>query len=408
MEVPFSEVDVSVMEINSNEVSPSKCIINWPSKSSVLETPERKRFRHSLSFGDSGLGSSLFSSPPDTVSMRPIKTSPLLRTPTDRSGRSADSYYCTATPSPIRSFVHMSSYSSAFSSPELRKCSVSNQELRLSNPENATGYQFSGASLCKNRANPINMASGDIIAHSRPLSVKQYHFTTPSTSRASNRALILPSPGRDFGTENEEKVADITIPYGIPETPSKCFGESIDRSMFGADDFAEIATSTPMRDIADGQMEVVSFHSSYPRIFEQPSGPLESSICDSFEAPVAVPGVFVSPSKITLSAGGSSFGRSRSSNQKYSGTLVEEDRLSANAFTEKQRRTDDSGYMDAEKSRGPEFRESDSRPFKPPIKPLKPFSRLWSQITFGETKHQREMTRYAHSFLEDNSTSSIK
>lgn len=36
----------------------------WPSKSSVLTTPERKRSRRSTSFADSGLGSSIFGSPP--------------------------------------------------------------------------------------------------------------------------------------------------------------------------------------------------------------------------------------------------------------------------------------------------------------------------------------------------------
>lgn len=38
--------------------------MDWPSKTSILETPERKRCRRSTSFADSGLGSSLFGSPP--------------------------------------------------------------------------------------------------------------------------------------------------------------------------------------------------------------------------------------------------------------------------------------------------------------------------------------------------------
>lgn len=55
------------MEVDSHEFSPSRCTVNWPSKSSVLETPERKRFQHSISFSDSGLGSSLLRTPPDQV-----------------------------------------------------------------------------------------------------------------------------------------------------------------------------------------------------------------------------------------------------------------------------------------------------------------------------------------------------
>uniref|UniRef100_A0A183EB54 Uncharacterized protein n=1 Tax=Gongylonema pulchrum TaxID=637853 RepID=A0A183EB54_9BILA len=67
--------------------------VQWPSKSSILETPERKRFRHSESFADSGLGSSLFGSPPCKLitvaaNAQTLKTPPRWISPTTDSSES--------------------------------------------------------------------------------------------------------------------------------------------------------------------------------------------------------------------------------------------------------------------------------------------------------------------------------
>ncbi|VDD87025.1 unnamed protein product [Enterobius vermicularis] len=403
--VRLFDIGATVMEVDSHEFSPSRCTVNWPSKSSVLETPERKRFQHSISFSDSGLGSSLLRTPPDQESMKPLKTSPLLRTPTDRSGRSVDSFCCNATPSPIKSFVHMSSYSSTFSSPEIRKCSLSRHELRLSNPENATSYKFSGDTFIKNRGSPINMTSSDIITQNRPFSVRQNHMTAPSTSRASNRALVLPSPSNDAGIENDEKAADVTIPYAILETPSKGLGfDPIDKNFFGVDDFMGVATSTPLRDINEGHVDMMAFPVNYPRLYEQTSGPLEGSICESLEAPGPVSGLFTSPSKITLSnayPNGPRFVDRSLSEPSYNEVVP--DRPRPAFFTRGRENFIDNSYSVAESASLTNVNVTEPRPFRVPTKSLKPFSRSWSKIVFGETREQRELTRRAHTFMETHS-----
>uniref|UniRef100_A0A0N5B127 Protein aurora borealis n=1 Tax=Syphacia muris TaxID=451379 RepID=A0A0N5B127_9BILA len=405
------------MEVDLHQLSPSNCSVNWPSKSSVLETPERKRFQHSISFVDSGLGSSLYNTSPNQVSMKPMKTSPLLRTPTDRSNRSAENLCCNVTPSPIKSFVHMSSYSSAFSSPEVRKCSVSKHELRLSNPENATSYQFSGISFLKNRENPINMVNGDIVTHGRPLAVKQYHAATPSTSRAPIRALVFSSSSGVEGIENDEAVADVTIPYTLPQTPSKGFEfDSMDKSMFGADDFFEIPTSTPLRDIGDNNVEGMPFPMQYPRLFEQASGPLEGSICDSFEVPAPSSAIFVSPGRMTLNNGSAQYNEP---NPAFAGgsTNCTPDSSSQDAFLErsggsalKKEAGEQCGndvYMGSGSMKTFESSSVNFEPFQPPTEYPEPFSSQWSTIVFGDTCYQRELTKYAHSFLEAHSSDSF-
>mgnify|MGYP004444490069 FL=1 len=394
------------MEDDLHEPSPSSCSVNWPSKSSVLETPERQRFQNSISFVDSGLGSSLFNSPTDQVPMKSLKTSPLLRTPTDRSVRSVENFCMNATPSPIKSFVHMSSCSSIFSSPEIRKCSVSKHELRLSNPENATSYQFSGNSFTKNCGSPINMTSNDIIMRSKPLSVKQYYFTTPSTSRVSNRALNLPSPSENVDIENEEGI-DVTFPYTNPQTPSKGFElDPAERSLFEADDLFEFPTSTPLRDTVCNRGDIAPFQVHYPRIFEQASGPLESSICDSTEVTAPVSDIIVSPSKITLSSAFCSNNYPHPADQSlpepsYRETFLDHSKLNSSGRERENRECN--AYVSPGMTEPFEFNDTDFKPFQPPTKRLEPFSRSWSEIVFGNTRHQRELTRHAHTFLEAQS-----
>lgn len=41
--------------------------VDWPSPISILDSPERKRAMLSKSFADSGLGSTIFGTPPDKV-----------------------------------------------------------------------------------------------------------------------------------------------------------------------------------------------------------------------------------------------------------------------------------------------------------------------------------------------------
>uniref|UniRef100_A0A0R3Q4X1 CKK domain-containing protein n=1 Tax=Brugia timori TaxID=42155 RepID=A0A0R3Q4X1_9BILA len=62
----------------------------WPSKNSILTTPERKRSRRSMSFADSGLGSSIFGSPP-SKSVTISDTAPMLKTPTRKRSPNTNS-----------------------------------------------------------------------------------------------------------------------------------------------------------------------------------------------------------------------------------------------------------------------------------------------------------------------------
>ncbi|VDM37981.1 unnamed protein product [Toxocara canis] len=266
--------------------------VKWPSKSSILETPERERYRHSTSFADSGLGSSLFGSPP-TEQIGGTAASPILRTPTTKASCPSGSE---STPSPLRSFIHISSYSASFSSPELW-CAPSGSNLRLSNPANATGFRFSGAS----------MRDSDLRTHGRPLCDVQQLTSSPTTSRPINRFLELPATTstkfvfagyhaivdaiclnviRFYFSLSEENIAqdgsaDVTIPYSQPETPSKGFGiEMLERKIFEEDAFSTIATSTPLRDdeVCFTHLRMPPIDTDIYHVPEQANGPLESSL----------------------------------------------------------------------------------------------------------------------------------
>ncbi|MFH4981956.1 hypothetical protein AB6A40_008665 [Gnathostoma spinigerum] len=162
---------------------------SWPSRTSILETPERTRCRLSISFADSGLGSSMFGSPPnsqETVSTSP----PVLRTPTGSVGGSISRPKRSTSPSPIRNFVHMSPYSSSFSSP-IHGSSPS--RLQLSNPEHATGFRFSGANLRKGELFD-NLTNFEARKNECSATTSSPHHTKRTTgSRVINRCLNMPS-----------------------------------------------------------------------------------------------------------------------------------------------------------------------------------------------------------------------
>ncbi|MFH4983114.1 hypothetical protein AB6A40_009823 [Gnathostoma spinigerum] len=197
----------------------------------------------------------------------------------------------------------------------------------------------------------------------------------------------------------EESSADQTIPYtnAEPETPSKCFGdESLDRSMFEDGDFTVFGTSTPLRDdegfhyFSRFASTVGTYYADLDCIPEQANGPLESSLCD-LRSGLPDPGVpFLRPylpiSKMVDAVSSkplSELDNIIAVNKEVARTMHSKDLTTVHHFS-----------RDTNKL----------KPFRPPVKRLKPFSRRWLQITFGETDHQVEMTRLAHSFLRSVET----
>lgn len=365
----------------------------WPSKSSILETPERKRYRHSVSFADSGLGSSLFGSPP-TEQLGANTSSPTLRTPTTKANYSNGSE---STPSPLRSFIHISSYSASFSSPELR-CSPSSSNLRLSNPTNATGFRFSGASVSDN----------EFRVHGRPLSDVQ-HFTMPSSSRPINRFLELPaSTSTNVSDENalEEGSADVTIPYSQPETPSKGFGvEMLERKIFEEDAFSTITTSTPLRDeeMCFPHLPIPTMNVDVYRVPEQANGPLESSICEPLHVGSIPSAEFLfSPNSAPKASPLESSPIVRSPLKSFpmqSAMAVDEIAPSLNDISKTQ--------VEQQTATSQRKNSAMVHAFRSPKRRFKPFSKGWMKIACGGTDAQVKMTRLAHEFLNSRQSDQL-
>ncbi|KHN75809.1 hypothetical protein Tcan_10682 [Toxocara canis] len=361
--------------------------VKWPSKSSILETPERERYRHSTSFADSGLGSSLFGSPP-TEQIGGTAASPILRTPTTKASCPSGSE---STPSPLRSFIHISSYSASFSSPELW-CAPSGSNLRLSNPANATGFRFSGAS----------MRDSDLRTHGRPLCDVQQLTSSPTTSRPINRFLELPATtSTNLSEENiaQDGSADVTIPYSQPETPSKGFGiEMLERKIFEEDAFSTIATSTPLRDdeVCFTHLRMPPIDTDIYHVPEQANGPLESSICDPSRVGSNPPTEFLFPPNTTPRVSpikSCSVMRPPLKMFTQSALSTEEGVSSSNDVSKRTVAAEQPVANPRYKSQPTEHI------FRTPKRRFKPFSKGWMKIACGGTAAQIKMTRLAHEFL---------
>ncbi|EFO23806.2 hypothetical protein LOAG_04682 [Loa loa] len=246
----------------------------WPSKSSVLTTPERKRSRRSMSFADSGLGSSIFGSPPSKpITM--LDTAPTLKTPTRKKSPNTTS---PSSQSPLKSFLHVSAFSDAFCPPE--NCSPPSK-FRLSDPGKAVEYRFSGTSVPENET-PINMADDAL------------NGAIPSTSFKDSS--FRPS----LDDENDDNVTDSVISYGMVETPSKGFKNEMNIAAGFIDDSFSLLTSTPLHISPNDEISRShAFLPSHYTIPEQANGPLESSLCEPVDQFRLHTAGFLSPVKST-------------------------------------------------------------------------------------------------------------
>ncbi|VDK44303.1 unnamed protein product [Anisakis simplex] len=378
----------------------------WPSKSSILETPERKRYRLSTSFADSGLGSSIFGSPPAEQISGSTNTSPLLRTPTTKTNGSRSG--SESTPSPLRSFIHISSYSSSFSSPELR-ASPSDRNLRLSNPANAIGFRFSGGAFMKATSSDLDSSS----VHQGRSLTDERERTSTCCARPINRSLQLSPATTSYCVKDENNVgaeeanADVTIPYAQPETPSKGFGvEMLERRILAVDDaFRSVTTSTPLREVEFTSVRIPSIDSSdIYRVPEQANGPLESSICDhdslQIDSSATEYGPLQSQQVATIySSQCSPFIRSPlktfSSYQQCAVSSSEQMLSASNSLAV---RVDANSQVCKPELEDQPLSEN-AAIFRTPKRRPKPYSRGWMQIACGRTAAQLRMTRLAREFL---------
>ncbi|VDO34287.1 unnamed protein product [Onchocerca flexuosa] len=243
----------------------------WPSKSSVLGTPERKRSRRSISFADSGLGSSIFGSPPSKSITMP-DTATTLKTPTRKKSPNTNS---PSSQSPLKqvllSFLHVSAFSDAFCPPE--NCSPPSK-FRLSDPGKAVEYRFSGTSVPENET-PINMADDALNGAVPSTSFKDSSFR--SACRSLEIQLTCSLTRSSLDDENDDNVTDSAISYGMVETPSKGFKNEMNMAAGFIDDSFSLLTSTPLH---IGSNDDISrnhaFIPSHYTIPEQANGPLES------------------------------------------------------------------------------------------------------------------------------------
>ncbi|OZC10544.1 hypothetical protein X798_02293 [Onchocerca flexuosa] len=361
----------------------------WPSKSSVLGTPERKRSRRSISFADSGLGSSIFGSPPSKSITMP-DTATTLKTPTRKKSPNTNS---PSSQSPLKqvllsSFLHVSAFSDAFCPPE--NCSPPSK-FRLSDPGKAVEYRFSGTSVPENET-PINMADDALNGAVPSTSFKDSSFR--SACRSLEIQLTCSLTRSSLDDENDDNVTDSAISYGMVETPSKGFKNEMNMAAGFIDDSFSLLTSTPLH---IGSNDDISrnhaFIPSHYTIPEQANGPLESSLCEPVDQFRLHTASFLSPVKST----------------DAETIVLPVTRISqAEKINPSQRRIEQfyprliSNSTAANSSRVC-LRESNynNRPFRPPTKALKVNSKKWLQITCGETPHQMEMTRMAKFFLDN-------
>ncbi|VDK85726.1 unnamed protein product [Litomosoides sigmodontis] len=371
----FVKVDDLTMKKMEREDASRKSMrhrgnFQWPSKNSVLTTPERKRSRGSTSFADSGLGSSIFGSPPS----KPViisDTAPMLRTPTRKKSSSTNS---SSPQSPLKSFLHISAFSDAFCPPE--NCSPPSK-FRLSDPGKAVEYRFSGANVPESET-PINMADDALSGAMPSTSFKNWFFRlTPDD-------------------ENDDGIMDTAASYGTVETPSKGFKNEMNMAASFIDDNFSLLTSASLHmGSTDDISKSHAFISSHYTIPEQANGPLESSLCepvDHFRLHSAdiSSSVTSSDSEATILP---ELKIIEAENARLSPQRVER-------FYHKSRTASSSSRMCLREA------NSNCRPFKPPTKALKVNSKRWFQITCGETPHQIEMTRMAKIFLSSTEANS--
>ncbi|VDM95348.1 unnamed protein product [Thelazia callipaeda] len=329
--------------------------VQWPSISSVLETPERKRSRRSTSFADSGLGSSLFGSPPSKAINISV-TVPALKTPTRRKSNTSSP----SSQSPLkqimpdtrelnsftldsrRSFLHVSAYSESFSPPE--SCSPPSR-FRLSNPGKANCIKYLLFYCAISR-----------------ISIQWSQYTENGSADKSS-----------YDDENDDGILDCTSSYVKVETPSKAFSNDMSLSTSFFDDSYSYLTSTPMNS-SDDVLQSTSIIPSHYTIPEQANGPLESSLCEPFDqfrlpdTDFMFPMMSTDTESLVLPV-------TRISPQERKINLINPELVG--------------DFVSGIPTRLC-LRETNcnNKPFKPPKKTLRVNSKKWFQITCGKTPHQ--------------------
>lgn len=347
----------------------------WPSKSSVLETPERKRSRCSTSFADSGLGSSIFGSPPSKWVTVPVLDT--LKTPTKKKSPNMSS---PNSPSSLRSFLHVSPYSDAFVRPN--SCSPPSK-IRLTNPGKAVEFKFSGVNVPELEL-PINMADDEVSGAVPSTSFKDSSLRSACRSLGSQLTRSLTRSSAE--DENEDNVMEISVPL---ETPSKGFRNELNMATNYVDDGFSLLTPIPMLggpsdyDCSRSQL----YLSSHYTVPEQANGPLESSLCESVDQFRVHDTEFCPMTESVISS-----------------TMRTSPTEDAVPVYRKVGNVNQRFYYISNSSNQSRtcLREANNinRPFRPPKRALKVNSKRWLQITCGETPHQMEMTRMAKFFMD--------
>uniref|UniRef100_A0A915PLV0 Uncharacterized protein n=1 Tax=Setaria digitata TaxID=48799 RepID=A0A915PLV0_9BILA len=271
----------------------------WPSKSSVLETPERKRSRRSTSFADSGLGSSIFGSPPSKSVTMP-DTAPTLKTPTRKKSPNTNS---PSSQSPLKQVYFLQLAAVKYINETLAMLLVKVLDFsKIITPTSSETdktikieYRFSGTSVPENET-PINMADDALNGAVPSTSFKDSSFRSACRSLETQLNCALTRSSLD--DENDDSMMDSAISYGMVETPSKGFKNEMNMAAGFIDDSFSLLTSTPLHmgsndDISRGH----AFIPSHYTIPEQANGPLESSLCEPVDQFGLQTAGFLSPVK---------------------------------------------------------------------------------------------------------------
>uniref|UniRef100_A0A914EFU8 Uncharacterized protein n=1 Tax=Acrobeloides nanus TaxID=290746 RepID=A0A914EFU8_9BILA len=253
---------------------------SWPSTASVLETPERRKWKDSnggrLSV-DSGLEiSDLFHSPPFQADAQQVtkneSESPILKTPstTFRNNYSTCNVHISA--SPMRSFHVKGSMDSP-----IRRLPLSSTPLKLSNPEKAIGIRFSGEELAMTSTpKPLAMIQAKATNRFLELPPSRNDFIMPEISRRSSLSSSNSSieVARGAGRDSMLNISNDIDMMVMIETPSKSLRNNPEDSSNFLNDLSPIPRASPLK----GRLSVVPLADGF--IPEQPSGILEASMFD--------------------------------------------------------------------------------------------------------------------------------
>ncbi|VDN55654.1 unnamed protein product [Dracunculus medinensis] len=341
--------------------------VDWPSPISILDSPERKRAMLSKSFADSGLGSTIFGTPPDKIHMK-VNDVPPLRTPTKRRNSSGSGSGLALSP---RSFIHVSPYSSSFSS--IVQPSHDYTKSKLCDPKKAIGFRFSESTM-EDRLEPTDLTAPEFIARSEPIAIIDENV--PNTSRFYKQCF-----------ENFSHSQNIKEDSGFIDTSHFSLESSSNNPEVRFEDFL---SSTLREDrLFFGHEGFVGDFYSIP---EQASGPLESILSDVNRFPnIILP---LSPSKAA-------------------NVLTTESRSPRKAVPQQQKEcvsyvspclpNNSSGTQKKSENLDKTFTE-----FVPPKKEPNPYSPSWYAIVCGGTPCQLDMMRKARDFLESLNKREIK